>query len=713
MAVFSNLEGTMMPTFKLGKRGASINFVNDSVAIKDFLGETFLPVKVGTPNDDDSAVNVRYLEDNPNALFGVLPPTNDIGKNNNTYFQVDSEGIVDIFAKTNDVWVKSLYINKNVLSSVNGADYIGLITGGTLQQAQFYITPEEFGAKGDGITDDTAAVNACAVYAKEHQIQIQAGGNYRIRTAVYLNDIQWFGGTITGNGGTMVSVLNSTIQQATLTGCYLKFFGGNGKFYFNKFINITSTAAFLMQGMTESGTIDFCFNEMTQCKYGVLQQGTGEKMTVGRYSYNHIHDIYGDAIELNVVNSHYPDGFVIEGNLIENVDGTDAPIPLSNWGIGIGVAGSGPYDVNADDSQYVKKFVIKNNRLYNVRQCIHVELGKDFKILNNEVYPSTLVSIGTGLTTAGVITYGSVDFIIDGLSGHLLNDPSVTNRMVSINWGVTSGKFAGPPRNFKLCNLHIPESSIIVHTSGSDNWLNTTELSNITCSRIQWRGLPSSSKFNNISTKELDVIGQHLATEGEGGGLYTRSKYTYTNWTNCVVQDDCNISKYSFSRMYVDRIDQSSNNFKVTTAIDGTGHRGPVVIPVVEQYYVPYDVFPGGRYFPEGTIIHKQSGGKFIVTVGGSFFGRYDTIRQTVAGQTYIEALGVSWGENQYAKAAGTEILITGAGENGEDLKTYITRAVYVVNNAYRIDIADPIVTATAAGALLKAAQPITYITLS
>ncbi|MCU6294919.1 hypothetical protein KWI11_26340, partial [Escherichia coli] len=183
--------------------------------------------------------------------------------------------------------------------------------------------------------------------------------------------------------------------------------------------------------------------------------------------------IYGDAIELNVVNSHHPDGFVIEGNLIENVDGTNAPIPLSNWGIGIGVAGSGPYDVNADDSQYVKKFVIKNNRLYNVRQCIHVELGKDFKILNNEVYPSTLVSIGTGLTTAGVITYGSVDFIIDGLSGHLLNDPSVTNRMVSINWGVTSGKFAGPPRNFKLCNLHIPESSIIVYTSGSDNWLNT------------------------------------------------------------------------------------------------------------------------------------------------------------------------------------------------------------------------------------------------
>ncbi|MHC1859269.1 hypothetical protein LC162_24990, partial [Escherichia coli] len=74
--------------------------------------------------------------------------------------------------------------------------------------------------------------------------------------------------------------------------------------------------------------------------------------------------------------------------------------------------------------------------------------------------------------------------------------------------------------------------------------------------------------------------------------------------------------------------------------------------------------------------------------------------RQTVVGQTYIEALGVSWGDNQYAKAAGTQILITGAGANGEDLLTYITRAVYVVSNAYRVDIADPIVTATAAGAL-------------
>lgn len=251
MAVFSNFEGTMQPKFILGKKGASINFINDSVSIKDYLGEQFLPLKVGTSSDPNSAVNVKYLEDNPNALFGVVPPTDDIGKNNNTYFQIDEDGIVDIFAKSNGTWVKSLYINKKVLSSKNGGDFIGLITGGTVQQAQFYITPEEFGAKGDGETDDTAAVNLCAAYAKENKIQIQAGGNYRIKTAIYLEDVTWFGGTITGNGGTMVSVINSQIQFATLTGCYLKFFGGDGKFYFNKFINITSTAAFLMQGMTQ------------------------------------------------------------------------------------------------------------------------------------------------------------------------------------------------------------------------------------------------------------------------------------------------------------------------------------------------------------------------------------------------------------------------------------------------------------------------------
>ncbi|HHT8265581.1 TPA: hypothetical protein ACT2UD_004467 [Escherichia coli] len=152
MAVFSNFEGTMQPKFILGKKGASINFINDSVSIKDYLGEQFLPLKVGTSSDPNSAVNVKYLEDNPNALFGVVPPTDDVGKNNNTYFQIDEDGIVDIFAKSNGTWVKSLYINKKVLSSKNGGDFIGLITGGTVQQAQFYITPEEFGAKGDGET---------------------------------------------------------------------------------------------------------------------------------------------------------------------------------------------------------------------------------------------------------------------------------------------------------------------------------------------------------------------------------------------------------------------------------------------------------------------------------------------------------------------------------------------------------------------------------
>ncbi|WOL22755.1 hypothetical protein [Escherichia phage vB_EcoM_JNE01] len=120
MSVFSNLEGTMQPSFILGKKGALISFSDDSISIKDSFGEKFLPVKVGSAVDADSAVNVKYLEDHPTVMFGEAIPSDDIGKNNYTYFQTNSEGIVDIFLKIDGKWVKSLYVNKDILSSVNG-----------------------------------------------------------------------------------------------------------------------------------------------------------------------------------------------------------------------------------------------------------------------------------------------------------------------------------------------------------------------------------------------------------------------------------------------------------------------------------------------------------------------------------------------------------------------------------------------------------------
>lgn len=75
-----------------------------------------------------------------------------------------------------------------MLSSSSGAGYIGTSQGGTVQSALDYkagsiipklvlwfITPEQFGAVGDGVTDDIAALNSAAEYAANLSLPIYLG----------------------------------------------------------------------------------------------------------------------------------------------------------------------------------------------------------------------------------------------------------------------------------------------------------------------------------------------------------------------------------------------------------------------------------------------------------------------------------------------------------------------------------------------------------
>lgn len=613
-----------------------------------------------------------------------------------------------LFAFIGKTATSTAYVEKTMLSDLTGASLVGLPTGGNLLQAQFYVTPEQFGAVGDGVVDDTAAITRLAQYASTNNIQVQSDKTYRFTGALTFSGLRWAGGRFVGNGGTMISVTGCSFRNTTFDKCYVKMLGGDCRFYFNVFRDATSTAAFLMQAMTTEGTLDFSFNEMYGCKYAVLQQGTGEIMKFARYTYNYIHDIKGDAIELNVINKHHPQGLIIDNNHIANVDASGQG---ANWGIGIGVAGSGPYGVDIPDTQYVRNFSITNNRIYNCRQCLHVEVGKNFIMKNNEVYPSTAVSTGTGLTTCGVGLYGCQNFTLDGLDGYLLNDPSVTRRMVFIDWGVNSGTYAGPPINFTIRNLNIPECNIEITTSGADAWENSTYVGNVNCFNFKWRGLPSSATFEVIRCKGMDFIGRHASGQGSGGGFYTRSKYTYMKWANCTVLGADGLPvDVDFANIYTDRCDQIGNNFYVASLADATGRRGPLLVPIVEQYFVTYEEFPGGRDFTQGTLIFHPSGSYHVVTVGGAFFSANEDLKATVTGQTYLQSNRLNWASNNYAKAAGTKITIPGAGVGGADLQTTITRATYTSNSLYTIDIADPIVTGTEQGTKLLATHPATYV---
>ncbi|MCC3720516.1 hypothetical protein LLQ54_20175 [Rouxiella badensis] len=65
------------------------------------------------------------------------------------------------------------------LSKPTGAGQLGTLSGGTVAQAlSYFVTPEQFGAVGDGVADDTGAVQAAIDYAITHKIMAVYGGRH-------------------------------------------------------------------------------------------------------------------------------------------------------------------------------------------------------------------------------------------------------------------------------------------------------------------------------------------------------------------------------------------------------------------------------------------------------------------------------------------------------------------------------------------------------
>lgn len=113
MAIFSNFEGTMKPTFVLGKNGGRLSYLSGekAIAAQNYDGTKLIPVSAADPIEQSHLVTLAYFNAHGGGgsgggtiLKGTTVPDVSTGTDGNVYFQVDATNIIDIFIKDAGVW---------------------------------------------------------------------------------------------------------------------------------------------------------------------------------------------------------------------------------------------------------------------------------------------------------------------------------------------------------------------------------------------------------------------------------------------------------------------------------------------------------------------------------------------------------------------------------------------------------------------------------
>ena len=673
----------------------------------------------------------------------------------------------------------------NVIASSFGADFVGTPIGTVQEQLNGFVTPWNFVGKAP-YADVTAAIQAMFDYAQANNKLVWAvGWAGTLPGVVTATGIKIVGGDWTAGGGDprminskliggtwrgrSIWLQNSSVEDCDFTnGCRMRHEGGDVRIINCTFDGIppgANTCHVVMQNDHPGrNTIEIDGCVFTNGYFGILHQGS---MVIERGIYRNLafFDMQGDGLELNVVNMSYGGGCVIENIILDNINGINppgsAPGFLSNWGIGIGVAGKGPYGWDIPDDQYCHNFTIRNVYARGCRQTIHVEVGRDFTIENVHVEPDLTKSTATGLPAAGVVCYGSKDFTIDGVTG----EPMVAGtgvspdavRMVQLEWGITAGAPADPCHNFHVSNVRTKTGWVYagVAADPGDPGLNrgphdnVAVFDNINCARFSTFGVATHLKLSNIYTNNLDCVGDDSAGWPDGRKTTSNGKYIRTKSTleliNVSAYDALGYGGQNFARARYSHISVVGGNVTAAQYVNFIGSLGAILGNCTKAFYPklgPHggwaNVFPIGREFDEGDIVFvAQYDGKpdgntpstqivtglkpYIVIKAGAYIPDNDdnNIHAAAVGATTIVQQktpnGVSTGSpwlytNQFTP--GTRITIPGGGAGGADLNTWVVRPPYQTppdntGALITMDIAHPLQTAVPEGTRIRATYPI------
>ncbi|ALM02446.1 colanic acid degradation [Klebsiella phage vB_KpnM_KB57] len=600
------------------------------------------------------------------------------------------------------------------LAQPTGAGKSGLTQGGTVQDGIQYLTPEIY--LNSGIYPSvTAALNQMVIDAAASSRQINADGVYNLTSGqtLRIEGVEWFGGTLIGTGATVVQVKNARLERAKFSKCNVRHVGGDFVCKNIRAENSTATAAILIGPLDSPGVVDIDGLTLANNNYGILGQGaSGSPVT--RISLNHIYATAhkGDPIELNLVQTWGRKE--IRNVIINGVTGTGNSNDF--WGIGIGIAGAGNYALETPDSDMASNILIENVVAIGCRQPIHLEKSRDFTIRGVQLYPDSSINTASGLIPTGISVVGCREFFIEQWS--ITPVDIATTPAITTSWGVVSGAYTGPCRNFTIRDGNT-SGRLSIYTGASSTVGSDIDISNVVANGAGSfiKGYMSNLRIKGLKANALTIDMAH--TTGEGVGILTRNSQITCSFDGVISQDENNAPNGTALHIYADILDVRGCNFPIVKSSAANGGRGALVQPG-RIYLAAGTTFPVGHPFVQGDRVYKSStdpaiaGGGWLVTKSGALVNSNDAIKAAAAGQNYIEAntAGLDWAATN-TKSAGLQITIPGAGVDGADLKTVVTRAPYVSGGIYRVTINPAIVTAVPAGTPIYATYPIETVAFS
>lgn len=153
------------------------------MSVREYIGARYVPIFIGTWDNTQSyePLSIVQYQGNSYTSRQYVPRGIQIA---NTDFWIQSGNYnAQVEAYRQEVWTFDNRITANTDAIANHNEAIE-----KLQAKTAYITPEQFGAIGDGIADDTAAFKAMLSSLQPYDtVVIQSGKEYRITTGLVIN----------------------------------------------------------------------------------------------------------------------------------------------------------------------------------------------------------------------------------------------------------------------------------------------------------------------------------------------------------------------------------------------------------------------------------------------------------------------------------------------------------------------------------------------